>query len=185
MATRDGVNLALKIIGREGLSGIQIEAGSPSQALASLLAGTTVNNNDFNKIMKELRRQRLIEVLQDGQNIRLTLSPAGAYRLSNTLIRQLKVPSPKSWDQKWRLVTFDIPINRSASRKRFTEHLQSLNFYMLQRSIWIHPFPCFDELAQLAGHYNLLRYCSFLEISMLDSNSTRRLLKHFEPLLRR
>ena len=56
---------------------------------------------------------------------------------------------------------------------------------MLQRSIWVHPFPCFDQVQQIASHFNVLRYCAFFEVLEIDKYSARRLLRRFEPLLPR
>lgn len=183
MRTRDGVNLALKAIGLAGLAGLKIAAPNAIAALGHLLRKSRLPQRDLQKIMKELKRQGLIHVSQEKNSITLTLLPAGAHRLQGLKIDELEIPIPKKWDHKWRLIAFDVPVKQSKQRQYFTSHLNRLGFYMLQRSLWVYPYPCFKEAEQLAGHFNVLRYCAFAELSKLDEISIRRLVSKFGELI--
>jgi DNA-binding transcriptional regulator PaaX len=112
-----------------------------------------------------------------------TLTPAGAYRLQEVIIDELTIPDQKRWDKKWRLVSFDVPVGQSRARQKFVEQLQELNFIMMQKSLWVYPFPCFEQVEQLAGHYNVMRYCTLMEIDRLDELNTRKLLRHYAEYL--
>ncbi|OGL35827.1 hypothetical protein A3F65_02355 [Candidatus Saccharibacteria bacterium RIFCSPHIGHO2_12_FULL_47_16b] len=182
MRTRDGVNLALKAIGLAGLAGLTIATPNAIAALGPLLRKSPAPPSDYQKIMRELKRQGLIMVSQANNSTELTLTPAGAHRLQRLIIDELEVPTPKKWDHKWRLIAFDIPVKQSSQRINFTAHLQHLGFYMLQRSLWVHPYPCFKEVEQLAGYFNVLRYCAFAELAKLDDSSTRKLVSKFSEL---
>lgn len=186
MTTRDGINLALKIIGLTGLEETIVVAPNDLQAINVLLRkkSNKTQNLPEDRILRELKRQCLVEIssLQDGQ-FSFALTLIGAKRLQQVIIDELTIPTPKKWDSKWRIVSFDIPVKSSKQRLYFTRHLRAMGFMMLQRSLWIHPFSCFDVIEQLAGYYNVLRYCSFFEVSKVDNLSARRLLRRFEPLL--
>jgi len=103
--------------------------------------------------------------------------------LQEVIVDELVIPRPGKWDKRWRIVAFDIPVTQSRSRQKFVDRLQTLNFIMLQKSLWVHPFPCFDQVEQLAGHYNVMRHCTFVEVSQLDELAARRLLRRFTNLL--
>lgn len=180
MQTKDGVNVALKIIGSVGLDGLVVEAGSPKEALARLLSKTDAKSANQVRVLAELKRQRLVEISQNANNVGFVLSLAGAYRLEKLIVEELVIPTPKRWDKKWRAVTFDVPLEQSRHRASFTLHLRRLGFYMLQKSLWVHPFPCFEQIEQLAGYYNVLRYCTFFEVSQFDKLAEKRLLNHFK-----
>lgn len=184
MTTSKGVDSALNLIGLTGFAGISLVAPNAMQALSLLLRKTATPPSDYARIMKELRRQKLIEIFINDNEVVLALSPAGAYRLAKNTVDEIQIPKLKNWDKKWRMVMFDIPVGKSTSRKYFTSHLGNLDFYMLQRSTWIHPHPCFEQIAEIAGFYNVMRYCSFIEISNLDDLTARKLVHHFSPILK-
>lgn len=183
MDTKRAVNIALQVLGMAGLAGITIVAPNALQGLAPLLKRTSIKDSDYTRLLKELKRQGLVHITQSGGEVHYTLTPAGAYRLQEVVVDELVIPRPSKWDKHWRLVAFDIPVVQSRSRQKFVEKLQTLNFAMLQKSLWVYPFPCFDQVEQLAGHYNVFRYCSLMEIDRLDELATRKLLRRFQSIL--
>lgn len=184
MKTKQAINIALQVLGVAGLVGIVIVAPNALQGLAPLLKKTSIKDSDYARLLKELKRQGLVYITQSGGEIHYTLTPAGAYRLQEMVVDELVIPRPSKWDKRWRLVTFDIPVAQSRSRQKFVGKLQTLNFTMLQKSLWVYPFPCFDQIEQLAGHYNVFRYCNLMEVDRLDEVATRKLLRHFQSVLR-
>lgn len=183
MKTKRAIDTALSVLGTAGLAGITIVAPNALQGLAPLLKRTPVKNSDYTRLLKELRRQGLVYITQSGGEVHYTLTPAGAYRLQEVIVDELVIPRPSKWDKRWRVVAFDIPVAKSRSRQKFVDKLQALDFTMLQKSLWVYPFPCFDQIEQLAGHYNVFRYCSLMEIDRLDELATRKLVRHFQSVL--
>ena len=179
MTNREAINDALKIIGLVGFSGITVNAPSAAAGLARLLGRSHVRPVDMNRLLYDLKRRGLVEVFKEAGQITFTLTPAGAYRLQALQLDEIRIPKPKTWDKKWRLVAFDVPINSSRQRQKFVAKLQALNFFMLQKSLWVHPFPCFPQVESIANYFNVLRYLSLIEVSALDQASARRLPPHF------
>ena len=184
MKTGEAVNSALKIIGLAGLSGVTVTAPSAKKAMAVLLRRSSVPAASHQSVLNELRRQKLVEIGRERGKVHFTITPAGAYRLQKVIVDELEVKMPRIWDKKWRMVSFDIPMKFSRQRAAFVQHLQNKGFYMLQKSMWVHPAPCFDVIEELASYYNLLRFCTFAEIDMLDDLSDRRLMLHFRGIIK-
>lgn len=46
----------------------------------------------------------------------------------------------EEWDEKWRVVIFDIPEKKKRVRDRLREKLRELGFGMIQESVWISPY---------------------------------------------
>jgi hypothetical protein len=182
MTTRDGINTALKVIGAAGFEGVEVAAPNAVQALGFLLKKTKAKDSNHEKIMKELKRQGLVQATYEQDHMSFTITPAGVYRLQLVIINEIEIPKPAAWDKKWRVVTFDVPVRRSKERAYFTSRLQHLGFVMLQRSMWAHPFESFEEIQLLASHYNIMRYCTLFEVSKFDDLSNRKLLRHFNSL---
>ncbi len=178
MSTKDGINTSLKIIGAFGFAGIVVVAPNAVQAL-NLITKKNKKSFDKSRVMTELKRQGLVMVTSDGKKTKLTLTPAGAHRLQKLSIDELKIPKPKKWDNKWRMVSFDIPVSESKTRSYFTAQLRTLGLVMLQKSMWVHPYECFRQVSKTADYYNVRRYCSFFELSSIDEKNLSKLKKHF------
>lgn len=183
MSNRDNINEVLKIIGSAGFSGLSVSAPNASRGLSPLLRKFPARQVDASRLLYDLKRQALIDVTIQAGQIRYTLTPAGAYRLQELALDEVRIARPKKWDRKWRLVAFDVPVKQSRQRQKFVAKLQALNFFMLQRSLWVYPFPCFFEVEEIASHYNVWRHCSLMEISQTDKASARKLHSHFRHLL--
>lgn len=184
MSTRDGINAVLKIVGLTGLAGVTIVAPNAPQALAKLLNKAPAKKDNYLRILNELKRQGLIHIAQEDEAFHYSLTVAGSKRLQQIIIDEITIPRPRKWDKKWRVVAFDVPVKHSGQRIAFTRHLRVLGLYVFQKSVWIHPFACFKEIEELASHYNILRYCVFLEVEKTDNILARRLSRHFESILK-
>lgn len=116
----------------------------------------------------------------DYQNgIRLT--PKGMKKLKERGIDQLAVPKPEAWDEKWRLVFFDIPEDMKTRRNTLSRRLRWLGFQQLQKSIWVHPFPCRAELEALTEFVGVRKFVTYVEISQIDGDPQLR--RRFHHLL--
>jgi DNA-binding transcriptional regulator PaaX len=138
--------------------------------------------DNYQRVLAELKRQGLVHITQDEDRVRYTVTPAGAHRLQLMILDDINIEIPKKWDKKWRVVSFDVPANQSKQRAAFTQKLQKYNFIMLQKSVWVHPAPCFDQIEQLASYYNIMRYCTLLEVSRMDELTVKRLLGRYKML---
>lgn len=184
MTTKQGINDTLKLIGQNGFDGLSVSAASPLLALDRLLSSTPSSNADKTRILAELKRQQLATIKTQNGRVHFTISPDGARRLQALLIDEIDIPPIKKWDGKWRMVTFDVPVAQSKQRSLFTDHLKRMHFMMLQKSLWVHPAPCFEQVERIASHLNLLRYCTLMEVSKMDDISTKRLTQRFNAELK-
>ena len=96
-----------------------------------------------------LKRKGWIDVRRSGHDIEIRLTREGKERVGKYQIDDLFIPRPRKWDHRWRIVTFDIPIKSSFVRNVFRRKLKELGFYSLQKSVWIHPFECQEEITLL------------------------------------
>lgn len=180
MKTKQAVNLALGVIGQNGMSGVVCEATSLPAALhAAGLDNLTPTTRD--RVAAELRRQSLVEISkQDKKHLLLQLSVKGIHRLQRAQVGDIGIPEPALWDKKWRMVTYDIPATHSIKRRLFTTELRRLGFVMVRESVWFHPHPCFDQLDELVRYCGIVTYVTFAEISRLDTTTVER-LKRLQP----
>ena len=106
--------------------------------------------------LKRLQKRELIDCreLADGQT-KIILKSAGKRFILQYDIDNIKISRPKNWDGKWRLVIFDIPDEKRAARNALVSKLKELGFYMLQKSVYIHPFPCDNEIEFISSVFKI------------------------------
>lgn len=112
-----------------------------------------------------LHRRNLIEYTsnKDGVgNIRITKK--GKEKIRSFSIEYLKVEKQKKWDGKWRVVMFDFPVRYKKVRNSFRFKLKQIGFIQLQKSVWIYPYPCTDELLFIADYYKVSKYVDILTV---------------------
>ncbi|MEK9135342.1 MAG: hypothetical protein AAB451_03570 [Patescibacteria group bacterium] len=111
--------------------------------------------NKISDIFSRLKRQGLIETEQRGGQIHIKLSPEGRKKAGIYQINSLLIKRPKKWDSKWRIVIFDIAELKKTHREAFRGKLKELGFQVLQKSVWVHPFNCEDEVCLLRDFFGL------------------------------
>jgi len=102
-----------------------------------------------------LRKEGLIEIKNKGPQIYISLTKEGKRKAGIFQIDKFKIKQPKKWDRKWRLVIFDIAQIKRIYREAFRGKLKELEFYPLQKSVWIHPFDSETEIELLKDFFGL------------------------------
>ena len=102
-----------------------------------------------------LRRQGCLKIEEKNHQIYISLTERGKKMAGRFQIDSLKINKPKKWDKKWRVVIFDIIQLKKLQRNAFREKLRDLGFLPLQKSVWINPHPCKDEIELLREFFGL------------------------------
>jgi len=102
-----------------------------------------------------LRKQGCIDIKKVDHQFYIRLTKEGKKKAGWMQIDDLKIKKPKKWDEKWRIVIFDISHLKKFYRDLFRGKLKELGFYQLQKSVWIHPFDCRDEIELLKDFFAL------------------------------
>lgn len=104
-----------------------------------------------------LERAGCIRIERKGKQIYLRLTEKGKRMAGWLQVDALKIKKPRKWDGKWRIVIFDISQLKKFYRELFRGKLKELGFYPLQKSVWIHPFDCRDEIELLREFFGLAK----------------------------
>jgi CRISPR-associated endonuclease Cas2 len=84
-------------------------------------------------------------------------------------IDAMKIKKPTKWDGKWRMVLFDIPEKHKKAREAFREALKDLEFHEFQKSVFIHPYECQNELDYIIELFQLRPYVRTVTATKLDN----------------
>ncbi len=102
-----------------------------------------------------LKRRGYIDIKSRNHQIYISLTKEGRKKAGRFQIDSLEINKPKKWDRKWRIVIFDIAQLKNLQRNAFRGKLKELGFFPLQKSVWIHPYPCKDEIELLREFFGL------------------------------
>ena len=110
----------------------------------------------FLRDLKRLQVRELVDYRESADgNIKLTLTKAGKQKILAYNIDDIKLNTQRRWDGKWRLVMFDIPHYKKKVRDVFRHKLKSLNFYPIQKSVFITPHECEDEIDFISSVFDV------------------------------
>jgi len=136
----------------------------------------TVNRKYLARIVKEFREERLVDYIENKNGeTEIVISDKGKRKVLEFDIDNVKIKKPLRWDKKWRVVFFDIPEKRRGERNVLREKLKDLEFREIQKSVFVHPYPCFDEINFVVEYYTLRRFIRFGEMVNLSNEEELRL----------
>ncbi|MSU55728.1 MAG: hypothetical protein EXS51_00250 [Candidatus Taylorbacteria bacterium] len=129
----------------------------------------------INISVERLSRAGLIIKDNDGH---INLTKRGEQRLSELERMHYRIDQPKRWDNKWRLVSFDIKETRKEVRELLRSTLQSVGFVRLHRSVWVYPHDCEDFLSLLKVDYHIGVEVLYIIADYIENDGWLR--KHFD-----
>lgn len=159
---------------------VLIAASSPSFSWALLRRLSRGQRRTFDKKKIQnslwyLKKQGCIEMKRDGHDMQIALTKKGKEKAGKYQIDDLEIARPKIWDGKWRVIIFDIPTSSNVVRNVFRRKLKEFGFYNLQKSIWVYPFPCKNEIGLLREFLGATkRQIQVLEVGTMEDDDFLR-----------
>jgi hypothetical protein len=117
----------------------------------------------FSQALVYLKNRKYINISSADVGTEINLTDKGRRRYGLFVLDKLEIKKPKKWDGKWRFVIFDIPERLKIAREALREKLNNLDFYQLQKSVFVFPYPCEREvnfIRELFGVSNLVHLVS-------------------------
>lgn len=129
------------------------------------------------RVINYLKNHRWIKIQEKhGQSV-IVLTSAGKRMSQRLSLSRMQIRQLHRWDKKWRIVSFDIPERHRDARGALRRQLRDLGFRQIQKSVWIVPWPCRDEIDYLMTMYDLRPYLLFLEVQ--DNEDFHALYRFF------
>jgi len=110
-----------------------------------------LNQEQIDRAIKYLKSRKLIEIQNEYNQEVFRLTKLGRRRVQKSM-KSFGIIKPKKWDGKWRIVVFDIPETKKDERDIFRQQLKGLGFAHVQKSLFVHPYECYDQVYYLAGN---------------------------------
>ena len=115
-----------------------------------------------------LKKRKFVKVIQekDGK-AKVKLTNKGRKRILEMSLEIVEIKKPEKWDGKWRIVIFDIPVKQNLAREALRSKMKNLGFRQLQKSVWIIPWECEDEILFISEAYEVEQYIEIITAEKL------------------
>lgn len=128
------------------------------------------SDKQLKNAIQNLKSRKLIRVIEEKNGrSRVELTINGEKKIKEFDIMSLKITKPETWDSKWRVFIFDIPAEKKHKKARDAMRLKirQLGLKRVQHSVWIHPFPCEEELLFVAENYGVQKFIEIMTVEKL------------------
>lgn len=129
-----------------------------------------INRRALYQSIRNLYKSNLVDAKDntDGTTT-FILNKSGKQKALSYKLEEMKIPPMKKWDNKWRLIIFDIPEKYKKGRDALAKTLKNMGCYSFQKSVFIHPFECENEIDFVVEFFNLRPYVRFIVAERIDN----------------
>lgn len=128
-----------------------------------------INERNLKLAIKNLYESKMIDYKENGDGtVSVVLTDNGRKKILKYDLDKIQIKKPIKWDMMWRMVIFDIPENERRGRIALAEKLKELGFYPMQKSVFIYPYECKDEIDFVTEIFDLSPYVRFLRVKNTD-----------------
>lgn len=151
-------------------------------AAKSISQSKKYSKTQFQSAYKNLHYRKLIEIIEEGDDkFKVQLTNTGKKRVKEFSFNLLKIQKPKKWDGKWRILIFDIPSKPAIfnqARNALRNKIKDLGFYQMQKSVWVYPYECIDEILFVAEAFNVQKHIEIITAEkLLHEEKIKRIFK--------
>ncbi|MEK7487960.1 MAG: hypothetical protein AAB598_01405 [Patescibacteria group bacterium] len=141
----------------------------PYWLLQGYMRAKKFEKRKFMQDLKRLQKRELIDIDEaaDG-TIKVRLKKGGKEVVLKYNLETMTLARPKKWDGTWRLMMFDIPSHKNAVRDALRWKLKELGFYQLQKSVFLSPFPCEQEIDALGMFWGVRDNILLMRVSYFE-----------------
>ncbi len=99
----------------------------------------------------------------------LVLNNNGKQKALRFNIDKFEIKKPAKWDRRWRIVMFDVPEKLRILRNSLRMHFREIGLIELQKSVFVYPSPCDEEIEFILEFYNARKYVRFILAERVDN----------------
>ena len=160
---------AVKILKGVAIAGMVVVAASSPYFVPNLLRAIDRNKRKkewrtLNQSLRYLKSRGYVRFLKETpEGAQVEITRAGQRVVKHIDIASLKLGPSAKWDQKWRVIVFDVPNYKNKNRTAFRERIKELGFWQAQKSVWVYPHECREAVMLLRKFYDIEQHVTYLE----------------------
>ena len=128
-----------------------------------------INKETLRRSIGSLYKSKLVDYRENKDGtVKLQITEGGKNKILKYDLDKIEIKKPPRWDGLWRIVIFDIPETHQKGRRAIAAKLKELGFYPLQKSVFIHPYECKDEIDFINEIFETVPYVRFIRTKDID-----------------
>jgi len=125
----------------------------------------------INRSVRNLQKQKLIHIhSKNGKDV-VEITEMGKKKVLAYDLADMRIQKPKRWDGWWHVVIFDIPENKRNARRAINIKFKEMGLYSLQKSTFVSPYPCKDELDFIGNYFNVSNNIIYIKAKEIGANA--------------
>lgn len=117
----------------------------------------------LNQVVKRLNKQKMVEI-KEGE---VKITKKGRQKVLRYDLEKMQLERKR--DGKWRLIIYDISNLKKPQRELFRGTLKSLHFLQLQKSVYLTPYVCEDEVEFLRQTFDIGNEVILMKLSGIEN----------------
>lgn len=127
--------------------------------------------------LQRLYRQKIVKVTEENGYSTVCLTEKGKLRILKYKLEEMAITRPNNWDNKWRLIIYDITKFKKKEQEAFRRMLKKLKMLPLQKSVYLTPYPCDKEIEFLRQYFNVGEEVLYIIVQRLENEKVYK--RHF------
>ncbi|OGD70075.1 hypothetical protein A3I18_01270 [Candidatus Campbellbacteria bacterium RIFCSPLOWO2_02_FULL_35_11] len=129
-----------------------------------------IDKQSLKRAIKKLYESNLIDEFNNNDGTKtLILTENGEKKALTFDLKNIKIKIPKKWDGKWRIILFDVPEKRKVTREILRSHFKNIGLYEYQKSVFVCPYDCKDEIEYIIELNNAKEFVRFIIAEYIDN----------------
>lgn len=124
----------------------------------------------FNQRLERLKKRKLVKIIHENGERKVEITQDGHKKALEYKFEEMKIKTPDKWDEKWRLVIFDVSNDKKGQRDRLRGKLKELGFLILNESVLIYPYPCSEEIEFVRQIFRLGKEVTYLKTDRFEGD---------------
>ena len=134
--------------------------------------------SELKKIFMKMKREQLVDYKEfSNGDVEIKILKKGIKKVLINNFDKIQFKIPKKWNKKFYVIIFDIPNSYKKQRDLFVNKLKQLNFYQLQKSVYVFLYPPQEIIDFLASILDIAPYIRILEASRIENE--KEILSYF------
>lgn len=131
------------------------------------------NTGRLHQVLKRMYKARYIEIIIEQGVPTVKVTQKGKVKLLRYKLDEITLDK-LSHDGKWRLIIYDVAKNKRASSESFRRMLRKLGFLQLQKSVYLTPYRCEEQIEYLRQLFDIGSQVKILTVRYLEEEAAYR-----------
>lgn len=133
-----------------------------------------INEDYLKNQLYYLRKRKLISFVKNKDKTKIELTENGKKYILKYKYDEIKIKRPVFWDNKWRIVIFDIPEKKRRARDAMRIKLKELGLVKFNDSVWVYPYECQREVYFVVEYWGIGQYVHYIKATSITNEKQLR-----------